>query len=667
MLQIPVEGGHVGGELTVRHPQRDTKLDHSLNSDRKFFLSSYFLDCSHEISPITEGRSLILQCQLVWRKPIDLIPNMRLSTFSALSTRVQKLLNPWTNPALDKICVPQLLVFPIDHDVQEYSLEYDTLADSQKLIIDLLCSVEALELRLSVITCHVTGIVRHNLEDNSDSSEATDEELEQERNGPSSSNGFINGTKDVEFFVENFLFLGGDNSVEKKLPIDWSCEFIRDIKTINDLFDISTPPHAEQDFRILSLENARKRKQSWYQPVLIAWHSDSIPIRCRRDLKGTVLTLKESVSSITSDREHWVRLWELEQIVTYCLQKREGTNDFMSDTESNFSEEEDSDDPLRLPKSTVKWDSTDTNSLSLLFEICCELKAQEQGLRLFHHFVYNYQMDWLDDFLPHLIDFVSVIDWKDCRDLLDVFFYTISAQDQMTFKINLTLGLLQSGNSRSKEAGSKIFQLLSSQLFSAASDYNTFSEIVNSLDCGQQVSVLLIIVILQLEGLLQDVVLISSTIVHLNNLEFGDLDFFVDSMCESSIFNTFCFANLSADLQKMFINLCHHFFDVNPKVPDCLVNWFDLFSFVRDPSLLQSMADRILMSGPPGRENRYLQKLMIDQHFMRSSRFATVRNLLFRYNGEQLQPQQTVGFKRPFPGNSSSDCNSVRNKMLKEH
>ena len=68
MIQIPVEGGHSGGDLKVRHEHGDTKLDRSQENGQKLYLSASFIDCVHTFSSITEGWSVVLIYFLLHRR-----------------------------------------------------------------------------------------------------------------------------------------------------------------------------------------------------------------------------------------------------------------------------------------------------------------------------------------------------------------------------------------------------------------------------------------------------------------------------------------------------------------------------------------------------------------------------------------------------------------------
>ena len=76
MLQIPVEGGHCGGDLVVIHEQGETRIDRSHDNGRKFHLSASFIDSAHQISPVTDGWSLFLTYYLTWEKSLVVSPHL---------------------------------------------------------------------------------------------------------------------------------------------------------------------------------------------------------------------------------------------------------------------------------------------------------------------------------------------------------------------------------------------------------------------------------------------------------------------------------------------------------------------------------------------------------------------------------------------------------------
>jgi hypothetical protein len=346
----------------------------------------------------------------------------------------------------------------------------------------------------------------------------------------------------------------------------------------------------------------------------------SIPVRCRYDFNGTVYNLNESLPRVINDKDRQDKVWELEQIVTYCLQPK---------PECTFQVEEDPNDPIwnHLSRSEPVWDCESTESLLSLLDICYKLRASEQGLRLCYRFVHA--INWLDSsIMIHFSNFISITEWSECRELLDVILFSMEPDTQILFSIRLINELLLCNVSQARVCASKLFELLSSQLFSSVPDCSTFDRIVGPIELRYKITLLSSIFLLQLDGLLKDVALFSFTANHLNNLPVPDLNYFVKLVCDSTLFYNFKFRCLELRLQHLLSDLCHRFLDVNVERSSYLLKWFELFDFVREPVLLQYLAEKIRDSDSI--ENRLLNTLAEDDKFMKKSKFASIRDLLFR-------------------------------------
>jgi len=156
MLQIPVEGGHCGGDLTIRSKFGVTKLDRSRENGKKFYMSASFLDCVHEISPVTERYSLALTYHLIWKNPLVVTPHrLDLPAFISSLNTVQEILKPLLSPEED--CDTELLVIPLTNDYAKIPLSYDTLRGTDKLMANLLQSTNAFEIRLATVVNYRAG------------------------------------------------------------------------------------------------------------------------------------------------------------------------------------------------------------------------------------------------------------------------------------------------------------------------------------------------------------------------------------------------------------------------------------------------------------------------------------------------------------------------------
>ena len=133
MLQIPVEGGHGGGDLIVRHGLEDIELERSCDNGHIFYLSASFIDCPHEISPLTNGSSLVLTYHLIWNDDTSVAVPRGMSFpkfFSSLNT-VKQISSPLNSATED--CDTELLVIPLLNDYARIPLSYGNLIGSDQL------------------------------------------------------------------------------------------------------------------------------------------------------------------------------------------------------------------------------------------------------------------------------------------------------------------------------------------------------------------------------------------------------------------------------------------------------------------------------------------------------------------------------------------------------
>ena len=59
-LQLPVEGGHEGGRVVVRHRSDEHLFDSSASSSSHFYLTASYSDCGLEFEEVTVGWRLAI-------------------------------------------------------------------------------------------------------------------------------------------------------------------------------------------------------------------------------------------------------------------------------------------------------------------------------------------------------------------------------------------------------------------------------------------------------------------------------------------------------------------------------------------------------------------------------------------------------------------------------
>jgi hypothetical protein len=94
ILQLPVEGGHVGGRLKVAYREKDQVFENHKDSDRSFYVSSFYGNSQHSMEPITRGARLTLTFNLVWENAQNIIPK-DFPVFLTAVKEIQESLSSW--------------------------------------------------------------------------------------------------------------------------------------------------------------------------------------------------------------------------------------------------------------------------------------------------------------------------------------------------------------------------------------------------------------------------------------------------------------------------------------------------------------------------------------------------------------------------------------------
>ena len=216
ILQIPVDGGHRGGDLTVRHELGSTRLNRQEDNGRAFYLSISYLDCQHEFSPVTEGWSLAMTFLLKWKKPVmavKLPPKQSLPFVMVNLNTVRHILKEMS-PEKTQGSDTDMLVIPLKNRYTEKTLSYFHLKGTDKLMASLLQRIDYLEVRLAFVRRYRCGLVAVEQEVNRNRqddgySESGVEEFEEERPSNDHSCRRFDRIIEEKFSIERFLYLSG--------------------------------------------------------------------------------------------------------------------------------------------------------------------------------------------------------------------------------------------------------------------------------------------------------------------------------------------------------------------------------------------------------------------------------------------------------------------------
>ena len=588
MLQIPVEGGHRGADLTVRSKFGVTKIDRSLNNGLKFFLSASFTDCPHEISPLIQGFSLALTYNLVWENPLVVSPHrLNLPTFVASLNTVQEILSPWRSPEEDYDT--ELLVIPLLNDYAKTPLKYSNLRGTDKLMANLLQSTNELEIRLATLmhyragTAHDEQRMNTNRDGLDDGFPESPLETDVKDFPIVKSKRIIAHVIEENFSIEESHLLSGVGvSVNEVSSIYWKTDYIfNNTQSVKDIFDDTSPPDKEKYDRYNQSYDDVELRQWWYKPVIIFWPKNSTAIKCRRNFSGALYDLETSITQQPDQSD--TQLSEFRKIVHFHNRHEKTTED----------------------------DVEELDNLPSLFSICNLLKAKQEGISLCLNYARNPQVvEWYDA-IPEFAKFVDLVGWVEpCRSFFTSMVSScIHPEVQMHDLIRMAVELLRADSPTRNEAVVQVFKQLYSTLIPSTETLSVelFTAKVDELidDEENYGLVLLVIFLLERRQLLENAEeLLTVATCHLKNAPItGSTLFFVYHLCSSSLLvSNSSFDKMPQQLQSSLVFICQKFLDRSPSGidvhtiwPIChVVAWIQLVMFIGQPLMIHQLMDKIL-------------------------------------------------------------------------
>ena len=590
MLQIPVEGGHRGADLTVRHGLETAQLDRSRDNGHLLYLSASFIDCAHEISPITEGCSVVLTYQLIRNmETLSAVPRGICfpTFFSALNT-VQQILSPLNSPT--EHCDSEVMVIPLSNDYARTPLSYTNLRGSDQLMACLLQSSNFLEVRLAMIVNYRAGTAYDERRMNTDRAVSDDgypespRQLELDQSQSNSKKRFVAEVMEEDCWIKEIFLLNGQvDTSENSVPIVWNRDYIFDnIESAEDLFDEVSPPDREKYDRYHTPADGLELKQWWYKPVLIAYPKDSVAIKCRNDFSAVVTNLSNKIPRPTIDTSQ------------------------MEDQQSNLLEFKKVVNYLNREKLIEEYAHNHERDLKNLLEMCIALKAEKEGLDIFRYYSPCSEVYWLD-FTPQMAAVIDIVGWSACIEFLTQIFSHHSHEDAfwiLDFKVDLMGELLKGDSASRNEASVAVYQQLFVDLFNSeempAND-NFVDRIIWLLNCYHgNVCFFVSIFLLERRHLLENAEhLIPLITVFIKN--FGitppHLRYFVDILLSSSLVSDYSILQMHEEVQQLLIDLCNHFLHRSelPLTTDLtsVCHWIKLVVFVGDGLMIQQLTDHI--------------------------------------------------------------------------
>ncbi len=161
-LVIVLPSIHTGGELLVRHRDREVCLDLASEDASEVAFAAFYADCVHEVRPVTEGCRLVLVYNLIRQgtgQPLE--P----PAYDTEEARVTDVLRRWVArqdaPAED---APRKLIYPLEHVYTPAEIGFGSLknADAARAAVLVVAAARAqCDLHLALITIEESGAAEY--------------------------------------------------------------------------------------------------------------------------------------------------------------------------------------------------------------------------------------------------------------------------------------------------------------------------------------------------------------------------------------------------------------------------------------------------------------------------------------------------------------------------
>ncbi len=162
-LIVALPSLHTGGELVVRHREREARLDLRCADVSELAWAAFYADCVHEVLPITSGCRLVLVYNLR-RKGRGRLP--RPPSYDKETAALERLLRAWCNetakPDEDR---PLKLVYPLAHAYTPAELSFAALkgaAAAAATVLTAAAGDAACDLHLALLRIEESGAAEYN-------------------------------------------------------------------------------------------------------------------------------------------------------------------------------------------------------------------------------------------------------------------------------------------------------------------------------------------------------------------------------------------------------------------------------------------------------------------------------------------------------------------------
>jgi len=152
-----------GGELVVRHQQREVKLDLANEDPSELTFAAFYADCVHEVLPITAGSRATLVYNLIRKGKVG---GLRPPDYQTETACVTELLQKWENSKTGlNDGVPEKVIYPLGHAYSLAELDFVKLKGADAAVAAVLRSAApkaACDLHLALLSIEESGAAEYN-------------------------------------------------------------------------------------------------------------------------------------------------------------------------------------------------------------------------------------------------------------------------------------------------------------------------------------------------------------------------------------------------------------------------------------------------------------------------------------------------------------------------
>lgn len=152
-----------GGELVVRHKDREARLALLGEDPSEFAFAAFYADCVHEVLPVTSGNRLVLVYNLV-RRGSGRLPSV--PDYNDQQAAIAALLRDWAKTPRDpKGAEPEKLIYLLEHAYTQAELGFGTLKGADASIAQVVAAAAehaGCDVHLALLSIEESGGAEYN-------------------------------------------------------------------------------------------------------------------------------------------------------------------------------------------------------------------------------------------------------------------------------------------------------------------------------------------------------------------------------------------------------------------------------------------------------------------------------------------------------------------------